>query len=155
MWIMWVTSEQYADCFVQWGLSPEALVNKATGTSHTYNIGWHGLGEEGWDKEIYQAKMSNLAANTKYFYQFGHAAAGIDSKVYSFKTPGTQSATVAFLADQGTVEPLGSAVAKQIARDCAVAECDAVHIAGDLAYAWHSWTPGSPDNTLWDLYQQV
>ncbi len=130
MWIMWVTDSKLAGPFVRWGSSPSQLSHNATGTSHTYNVGLFG-----WHKWLHQAAMTGLAPDQKVFFQYGHAG-GDTSAVSSFQMPGLTTASIAFLADQGTIEPLGNAVAQQIGRDAQKQRVDAVHIAGDLAYAW-------------------
>ena len=56
--------------------------------------------------------------------------------------------------DQGTIQPLGFAVAEQVKRFCLGKElCDAAQVVGDLAYAWHSLTLGPELELLWDIYQ--
>lgn len=130
MWIMWVTDDkQSSPPWVRWGAAASRLGQNATGTSHTYNVGLFG-----WHKWLHQAGMTGLTAGQPVFYQFGNGA--LASEVQSFRMPGTGEARIAFLADQGTVEPLGNAVAQQMARDSLQQPFDAVHIAGDLAYAW-------------------
>lgn len=147
-WIMWVTDDLHAGAFVRWGPSPSSLPYSSNGTTHTYDVG---LG--GYHKHIYQAQMTALAVNTTVYYQFGHV--GVEqSSVLSFRTPRTSEASIAFLGDQGTVEPAGTLVAQQIARDAARERIDAVHIAGDLAYAWDAFPPGPEEEWIWDLYQQ-
>ncbi len=130
MWIMWVTDDKENAPWVRWGAAASRLDVNATGTSHTYSVGLFG-----WHKWLHQAVMTGLAADQRVFYQFGNGAA-LESEVQSFQMPGLHSASIAFLADQGTVEPLGNAVAQQMARDASKQRIDAVHIAGDLAYAW-------------------
>jgi hypothetical protein len=147
MWITWVTDESVSTPSVRWGLSSARLLSDANGTSHTF---------AGWNKTIHQAKMSGLPGEgTRIFYQFGHQQSDIWSPIHSFATQKSLSARLAIQADQGTVEPLGNAVAQRIARDCKIAPgCDAMHIVGDLAYAWKSITPGPEEQWIWDLYMQ-
>ena len=147
MWITWVTDESESVPSVRWGASSDRLLSTANGTSHTF---------PGWNKIIHQAKMIGLAGEaSRIYYQYGHAESAIWSKIESFATQKALSARLAIQADQGTVEPLGNAVAQQIARDCKVAPgCDAMHIVGDLAYAWKSITPGPEEQWIWDLYMQ-
>ena len=147
MWITWVTDESVSTPSVRWGLSSAHLLSDANGTSHTF---------AGWNKTIHQAKMSGLPGEgTRIFYQFGHQQSDIWSPIHSFATQKSLSARLAIQADQGTVEPLGNAVAQRIARDCKIAPgCDAMHIVGDLAYAWKSITPGPEEQWIWDLYMQ-
>jgi hypothetical protein len=103
-----------------------------------------------------QAKMNRLPGDgTRIFYEYGHAESEIWSDVHTFATQKGRTARIAMQGDQGTIEPLGNAVAKQIARDCQAAPgCDAVHVVGDLAYAWKSVTPGPEEQWIWDLYMQ-
>jgi hypothetical protein len=117
----------------------------SNGSSHTF---------AGWNKTIHQAKMSGLPGEaSRVYYQYGHAESAILSEVQSFATARSLTARLAIQADQGTVEPLGNRVAQQIARDCKIAPgCDAMHIVGDLAYAWKSITPGPEEQWIWDLY---
>ncbi len=147
MWITWVTDESESTPSVRWGLSSPQLLSTANGTSHTF---------PGWNKTIHQAKMIELPGEgSRIFYQYGHAQSAIWSEIQSFATQKSLTARVAIQADQGTIEPLGNAVARQIARDCKVAPgCDAMHIVGDLAYAWKSITPGPEEQWIWDLYMQ-
>lgn len=144
MWIMWVTDEKLANPFVTWGQTPN-LTNRAPGSTHTYNVGLLG-----WHKHIYQAEMTSLAAGGKYFYAFGHTNATVSS-VHSFRMPDTKRARIVFHGDQGTIEPVGNQVAKMIAHDCGSLQCDAVHVLGDLAYAWKSAFPGPEEEWIWDL----
>jgi hypothetical protein len=129
MWVMWVTDDKQSTPFVRWGAAASRLTLNATGTSHTYNVGLFG-----WHKWLHQVAISGLAANLVVYYQFGNGA--LESDVNSFQMPGADTASIAMLADQGTIEPLGNAVAQQIARDANKQRIDAVHTAGDLAYAW-------------------
>jgi len=147
MWITWVTDERVSISSVRWGLSAAQLLSSANGTSHNF---------AGWNKTIHQAKMDRLPGEgTRIFYQFGHAESSLWSDVQSFATQKSLTCRLAIQADQGTIEPLGNAVAKQIARDCQVAPgCDAMHIVGDLAYAWASLFPGPEEQWIWDLYMQ-
>jgi hypothetical protein len=93
----------------------------------------------GWHKVIYQAEMSHLLSGASYFYSFGDLKENVWSPVLNFRMPSSSSkARLVILADQGTIEPLGSAVAQQIGRDCVSngrPTCDVVHVCGDLAYA--------------------
>jgi hypothetical protein len=147
MWITWVTDDSVPTASVRWGASAAHMLYAANGSSHTF---------AGWSKIIHQAKMTGLPGEgSRVYYQYGHAEAAIWSEIQSFVTQKSLSVRLAILADQGTVEPLGNAVAHQIARDCKVAPgCDAVHIVGDLAYAWKSITPGPEEQWIWDLYMQ-
>ncbi len=94
MWIMWVTDANASAPLVRWGLSSTTLSSTASGTSHTYNTGLFG-----WHKWIHQARMAPLAPDTVYFYQFGHAGSTV-SPIYSFKTPSSLVARLAFQGDQ-------------------------------------------------------
>ena len=147
MWITWVTDEIVSIPSVRWGLSTAHLLSNANGTSHTF---------AGWNKTIHQAKMDELpGGGSRIYYQFGHQQSDIWSPIHSFSTQNSLTARLAIQADQGTVEPLGNAVALQIARYCKIAPgCDAMHIVGDLAYAWKSITPGPEQQWIWDLYMQ-
>ncbi len=147
MWITWVTDDTVSIPSVRWGVSSTHLLSTSNGTSHTF---------AGWNKTIHQAKMNSLPGEgLRIFYQFGHEESDIWSQIQSFATQKSLSVRLAIQADQGTVEPLGNAVAQQIARDCKVAPgCDAMHIVGDLAYAWKSITPGPEEQWIWDLYMQ-
>jgi len=147
MWITWVTDESVSIPSVRWGVSSSRLLNSANGTSHNF---------AGWNKTIHQAKMDRLPGEgTRIFYQFGHEESSIWSDMQSFATQKSLTCRLAIQGDQGTIEPLGNAVAKQIARDCEVAPgCDAMHVVGDLAYAWKSITPGPEEQWIWDLYMQ-
>lgn len=151
MWIMWITSHSLPNPTVRW--SHHSLNHSALGTSHTYDVGFGGF-----HQMIHQAEMTGLVPGVSYSYQFGHDVQnGPWSKWTTFQMPSQASARIAILADQGTIEPLGSAVARQIAGDCIVdglPRCDAVHICGDLAYAWRSATPGPEEQWIWDLYQE-
>jgi hypothetical protein len=95
MWIMWVTDDDLKAPFARWGLNENDLSNQSNGTSHTYNVGFLG-----WHKWLHQARMDKLSTQTKYFYQFGNGEAD-KSEVLSFVTPGTTTAKIAFLGDQG------------------------------------------------------
>jgi hypothetical protein len=147
MWITWVTDESVSLPSVRWGAASHQLHSSANGSSHTF---------AGWNKTIHQAKMSGLLGEaSRVYYQYGHAESAIWSEVQSFATARSLTARLAIQADQGTVEPLGNRVAQQIARDCKIAPgCDAMHIVGDLAYAWKSITPGPEEQWIWDLYMQ-
>jgi hypothetical protein len=147
MWITWVTDESVSLPIVRWGISVDDLDTSANGTSQTF---------AGWNKIIHKAKMSGLPGEGScVYYQYGHLESNVWSEVHSFLTRKSLSARLAIQADQGTVEPLGNAVARQIARDCKISPgCDAMHIVGDLAYAWRSITPGPEEQWIWDLYMQ-
>lgn len=148
MWITWVTEDKEGVPFARWGSAANSLPYNASGTTFTYNVGFLG-----WHKWLHQVEMSGLGVDTKVYYQFGTVGGSV-SQVGSFQMPGTATATIAFQGDQGTIEPLGNAVAEQMARDSLATRFDAVHVVGDLAYAWKSAVPGPEEQWIWDLYCQ-
>ena len=152
MWIMWVSPDNSSVPWVRWGLDADSLSRNASGTSHTYFFDDGKL--DSFHQHIFQVEMTGLYTPGQYvFYSYGFADENDWSSVYRFRMPSTQSTKFVVLADQGTIEPLGSAVAKQIADYCSSRDCDAVHICGDLSYAWHSAVPGPEEQWVWDLYQ--
>ena len=152
MWIMWVSPDNASLPWVQWGSAVDVLNRNASGTSHTYFYEDGTL--DSFHQHIFQVEMTGLSTPGEYvYYRYGFAKDNDWSNVFRFRMPGVQSAKFVVLADQGTIEPLGSAVAKQIANYCSARDCDAVHICGDLSYAWHSAVPGPEEQWVWDLYQ--
>ncbi|CAJ1416245.1 unnamed protein product [Effrenium voratum] len=92
MTVSWFTRSQPKDSTVQFGLS-ESLDQSAEGTSHHYmsNAGFHS-----------HAEMSNLKADTKYFYRVGSAKDNKWSQVLSFTSAKAEGAfSFAVFGDMG------------------------------------------------------
>lgn len=148
MYVTWVSDASVAGPpQVRWGIGSE-LNNESNGTSGTYNAGW------GWNKTIHSCSMNRLQGGQTYSYQIG--LGGVWSPVgynLNFTTNNGGKSTIAFLGDQGTVQPLGFAVTAQVAEDCKTMGCDAVHILGDLSYAWGT-VPGPEIEGIWDTWSR-
>lgn len=154
MTVMWVTDDALSGAGVSYSLCDNPTSSFfANATTSTYNAGLFG-----WHKTIYTAYLTNLSPRVTYCYSVGTSSSS--SATLHFTMPDVSSAPTArivMFGDQGTIQPLGFAVAGQVASFCShngTIQCDAVQVIGDLAYAWRSVTPGPEEQWIWDLYQQ-
>jgi hypothetical protein len=111
--------------------------------------------------------MTGLRPEDAIHYRVGHTLddEAFFSEEYAFSAPPLsvgnkeRKTTIATLADQGTVMPLGFKVANQIIEDMATNHFDAVLLVGDVAYAGIStnipllnFTNDDEFTAVWDLY---
>lgn len=144
-----------SDCqgSVQYGPTGSTTTVTIPTYSHTYTAGF------GWSGRIHMGTMTNLAPGAPYTYSVGCTANSTTAwseprGFVSAPAPGpTLVSRIAVTADQGTIVPLGWAVADQITFDHldSGTPFDMSLISGDLAYA----TVDPPHNEVqwtWDCF---
>jgi hypothetical protein len=128
---------------VQYGTTSGAYAMVAPASWKTYTVEQDGLTYT--SLPLFNATMTRLQANTRYYYIVGSTTDGFSAE-YSFVSlpdpsiPAEQQPTTRMLAygDQGTTIPMGTTVCKWIEAENAVNPFGMTLHVGDLAYAGQS-----------------
>ena len=141
MQISWVTGTSCAGSVVYWSM-PNGAPQSATAVESTYTGGIFG-----WSGTVNNAAMQGLIPGSAYRYVVGCGASWNSSSPswsspFKFTAPSPASASssvyVAVLADMGTIQPLGFAVADQLIEQHLISgpqPFDMTVLCGDLSYA--------------------
>lgn len=143
--LIWVTDSKDEGVAVSFGTNSGVYTRSQVSRTYTYSAGLFG-----WSKWLHSAVLSGLEPGTRYYYQVP------GSVEHSFVLPVAkqQPVRIAFEGDQGVVQPLGYAVAEQMANDMKKGEIDVVHVVGDISYSWGT-IPGPEIEGIWDYYLEV
>jgi hypothetical protein len=154
MSIAWATAKPVGDSqVVYWptGLRPVAPPSVVAAQS-TYTAGI-----TGWAGQLYSAIVTGLVPGGNYTYSVGSPSLNLWSTERTFRAATvpapTASIKMAITADQGTIVPLGWAVADVVTKEHITSgrPFDAVLLSGDLSYATVS-PPRYEIEWTWDAF---
>jgi hypothetical protein len=143
MTISWVTKSNAASQ-VKIGLNQDALTTVFSGSTSNYSFDYpqYGVYESGF---IHHVSVTDLAADTTYFYQAGDFGLGATSGVQTFQTLTAvgkhQPMHFAVIGDLGTTTDSQSTMNHVLANN----QLGLILHAGDLSYA-------DCQQTVWDTY---
>lgn len=152
--VMWTAGRNYTSAppTVRYGTDRAALNRSAAGTSSTYDAGVL----FGFHSTIFTATMSGLEPGARYWYSVG-AEGSAWSEPADFAAPwppggplaAPANVSVAMFGDMGVV-PFGWLTYRSLAAAHARDPFDAVHLAGDIAYA--GVTSEGEFTPTWDVF---
>jgi hypothetical protein len=157
MAVSWVTGSPVEDPTVLWWPGAAGTPMPASPSSAAALRGTYTAGVTGWTGSVYTSNMSSLTPSSPYSYVVGSPALNLWSMPTAFRaqpTPGAGvSVKLAISADQGTIVPMGWAVAAAELEEHTQsgAPFDAVLLSGDISYATVDPPNGEVEWT-WDSY---